>query len=306
MALPRLDRHSGVPYTPTMTSPAGAVAPVRRGEHACCRFAEAADRDRVALAFIGDGLQRGDKVIYLSERDIGELLTRLEQLDTRFESAIASGQFEARSARDAYLADGRFDPSRMLAMLRDEYQCAVAEGYAGLSVTGEMPAAVCHADGGDQLPTYEAWIDDDHRKRLRLDSRSYSILCQYDQGRFGPGVVEGVLEAHPVDASPELAAIGRDGKLAAARDRRRNALRLSGQLDFACAQSVSDVLEAHFDDPLLLDLADLSYVDVAGMRALRGRRRQQLKIAPASDAVRRLLAMLAWDTDPAVELLEAE
>jgi hypothetical protein len=40
------------------------------------------------------------------------------------------------------------------------------------------------------------------------------------------------------------------------------------------------------------------------MRALRGRKRQQVTITPASDAVRRLLALLAWDTDPAIELVE--
>jgi STAS domain-containing protein len=67
---------------------------------------------------------------------------------------------------------------------------------------------------------------------------------------------------------------------------------------------VSEVLDAHFHGPLRLDLANLSYVDVAGMRALRGRRGQRLTISPASDAVRRLLALLAWDTDPDVELLE--
>jgi hypothetical protein len=50
--------------------------------------------------------------------------------------------------------------------------------------------------------------------------------------------------------------------------------------------------------------ADLAYVDVAGMRALRGRKGQRLTIIPASDAVRRLLALLAWDTDPAIELVE--
>jgi len=54
-----------------------------------------------------------------------------------------------------------------------------------------------------------------------------------------------------------------------------------------------------------LDLADLSYVDVAGMRALRGRKGQHLIITPASNAVRRLVALMAWDTDPDVELLEA-
>jgi anti-anti-sigma regulatory factor len=69
---------------------------------------------------------------------------------------------------------------------------------------------------------------------------------------------------------------------------------------------LSEVLHEHFVGPLRLDLADLSYVDVAGMRALRGRKGQRLIISPVSDAVRRLLPLLAWDTDPDVELLETD
>ena len=211
---------------------------------------------------------------------------------------MARGQFEVRHARDAYIPDGCFEADRMLALLREEHDRARAEGYIGLSVTGEMPAAVCESPGGEQLGAYEARIASD------VDAPSYSVLCQYGHGGVGPAELSTVIEAHEVEASPELAAIGRDGDLAAARDRGRDALRLAGELDFGCAQTVSEVLDAHFHGPLRLDLADLSYVDVAGMRALRGRKGQRLTISPASDAVRRLLALLAWDTDPEIELVE--
>jgi ABC-type transporter Mla MlaB component len=272
---------------------------VRPGEHACCHFAHADDRKRLAVAFVHDGLVRGDKVVYLADADdVAPAVARLARLDAGFEPAMARGQLEVLSAGDAYIPDGRFEPDRMLARVREEHARALHEGYLGLSVTGEMPTAVTEVPGGEQLGAYEEQL------ARGLDA-SCSILCQYDHGSFGPGVLSSVVDAHEIDASPELAAIGRDGELAAARDRRRDALRLSGELDFGCAQTLSDVLDAHFHGPLRLDLADLSYVDVAGMRALRGRRGQPLTIAPASNAVRRLLALLAWDTDPGIELVEA-
>jgi ABC-type transporter Mla MlaB component len=252
----------------------------------------------LAVAFVRDRLRRGDKVVYFFDGDAADLVARLERLDAGVEPAMARGQFEVRRARDVYVPDGRFEVDRMLALLREEHDRARAEGYCGLSVTGEMPHAICELPGGQQLSAYEARIGSE------VGAPSYSVLCQYDHGRFGPGVLSDVVEAHEVDASPELAAIGRDGELAAARDRGRDALRLAGELDFGCAQTVSEVLDAHFDGPLRLDLADLSFVDVAGMRALRGRKGQRLTIGPVSDGVRRLLALLAWDTDPDIELLE--
>jgi len=272
---------------------------VRPGEHACCHFAEADDRERLAVAFVRERLRRGDKVVYFFDGDdAAALVSRLERLDPGVEQAVARGQFEVRRARDFYIPDGCFEADRMLALLREEYDRAQVEGYRGLSVTGEMPYAVCGVPGGEQLGAYEARIGGD------TNAPSYSVLCQYDHRRFGDGVLSDVVESHAVDASPELAAIGRDGELAAARDRDRNALRLAGELDFGCAQTVSEVLDASFQGPLRLDLADLSYVDVAGMRALRGDTGHRLTIDPASDAVRRLVALLAWDTDPAIELVE--
>jgi hypothetical protein len=47
-----------------------------------------------------------------------------------------------------------------------------------------------------------------------------------------------------------------------------------------CAHTVAAVLGEHFHGPLRLDLADLSHVDVAGMRALRGSAGQRLVISP--------------------------
>jgi ABC-type transporter Mla MlaB component len=270
---------------------------VRPGEHACCHFAHADDRERLVIAFVRDRLRRGDKVICLFDGDGASLVSRL-RLDAGVEAAMERGQLEVRPSRDAYIPDGRFEADRMLVLLREEHDRARAEGYGGLSVTGEIPVAICDLPGGEQLGAYEA------RLASNIDALSYSALCQYDHRRFGHGVMAEVIDAHEVEVSPDLAAIGRDGELAAARDRARDSLRLAGELDFGSAHTVSEVLDAQSHGPRRLDLADLSYVDVAGMRALRGRQGQRVTINPPSDAVRRLVALLAWDTDPDIDLLE--
>jgi anti-anti-sigma regulatory factor len=109
-----------------------------------------------------------------------------------------------------------------------------------------------------------------------------------------------------VDIGPELASLSRAGNLAAARTGARDgdgeALRLAGELDYAAAGPLAAVLAAHFHGQLVVDLGDLEFVDVAGMRALRGRMGQPLRITAASATVKRLLALLAWDTDPLVEI----
>src|ERR1700750_2615372 len=88
--------------------------PIRPGEHACCRFARREDRERLTIAFIRAGLTRGQKVVYLRDRDLSDgFLDRVRAADERVDAALASGQLEVRPARDAYLAHGRFAADEM-------------------------------------------------------------------------------------------------------------------------------------------------------------------------------------------------
>jgi ABC-type transporter Mla MlaB component len=270
--------------------------PVRPGEHACCRFARPEDRERLTIAFVRAGLARGHKVIYLHDgKDQHRFVERLLAADERVAPALASGQLELRAPRPAYLPDGALEPERMDSKLRAEHSRAHAQGFAGISITGDV-AVVYGEPGAEALSHYEEEFDGEPFDASRL------LLCHYPHDRLPGAELSELVAQHDVDASPELAPIGREGPLSAARVRASQTLRLAGELDFDGAPAVGEVLAAHFHGPLRLDLADLSFVDVAGMRALRGRTGQPLAIADASEAVRRLAELLAWDTDPDVQL----
>jgi MEDS: MEthanogen/methylotroph, DcmR Sensory domain len=66
------------------------------------------------------------------------------------------GQLEVRDAHGTYLPDGTFDPDRMLGLVRAEHERVLADGYPGLSITGEMPVALCEAPAAGQLAVYES------------------------------------------------------------------------------------------------------------------------------------------------------
>lgn len=280
--------------------PADSCAAVRPGEHACCRFAHAGDRRRIAAAFVSEALTRGHKIVYLCDRDPGTLVAELAADDDRVDTAIGSGQLDVRPARDTYAPQGRFDVERMLLTARDERDRAIAEGYPALSFTGDMGWADASLPGFERLAEYE-------RSLAELMERGGLVaLCQYDAGGpLGPATLSNVAAAHEVDLSPELAALSRTGTLWGARIDAGRVLRLTGDLDFECADALAAVLDAHFHGPLFLDLADLDFVDVTGMRALRGHKGQRLTISGASAPVHRMVQMLAWDTDPDVEVLAA-
>lgn len=276
---------------------------VRPGEHACSRLARADDQRMFARAFVRGGLANGHKVVYLSDRDRDRVIADLTgqgdevQQDGVIEAALASDQLDIRGASDTYMPDGTFDVEHMLRTARNEHDRALSEGYPALSLTGEMAWALCGAPGTELITEYERRLDETAQEATLV------ILCQYDQGGFARGPLGDIAAAHSVDVSPELAPIARTGYLLAARTGGAGAtLRLAGELDFACADVIAGVLDAHFHGPLRVDLTDLRYADVTGLRTLRGRKEQTLTIAGASEAVMRLVALLAWDTDSRVEL----
>jgi hypothetical protein len=277
--------------------PDPAVA-IRPGEHACCRFVHAQDRLQVASAFVRGALRRGHKVLYLCDSDEIEAPAELlASASDEVRAAIERGQVEVRPSRSAYTPDGSFDAERMLRTIREERDRALAEGYPALSMTGEMAWAQPHVPGYDHLAEFES------RFAEVMGEGECLALCQYPHGDFDPGTLSHVAAVHPVDIAPELAGLVRTGMLAGARTENGQTLRLAGELDYACADAVVSVLDGHFHGPLRLDLADISFVDVAGMRAIRGRTGQPLTIAGASAPVRRMVGLLAWDTDAGVEVL---
>jgi len=72
---------------------------------------------------------------------------------------VASGQFELRRARDVYFPDGRFDADRTLAALHAEHERACADGYTGLSMTGEVPDEKNLSNPQDQANKEDAALD---------------------------------------------------------------------------------------------------------------------------------------------------
>jgi ABC-type transporter Mla MlaB component len=273
--------------------------PIRPGEHACCRFARPEDHERLTIAFVRAGLKRRYKVIYMHAPDDSDaIIERLTAADPHVMPALDSGQLELEPARDQYLPDGVFKPKRMVATLRSKHRLALAQGFAGVAITGDV-SVVSGEPGADALARYEEEFDGQPFDASRV------LLCHYPHGRPLPQEQDELACHHEIDASPELAPIGREGLVSAVRVRSSQALRLAGELNFDGAPAVSEVLAAHFHGPLRLDLADLTYVDVAGMRALRGRTGQSVSIDGASEPVRRLAELLAWDTDPDVEIAAA-
>jgi hypothetical protein len=107
------------------------------------------------------------------------------------ESLLAKGQLVILTAKEAYLKDAQFDPDKMITLLREETEKALAEGYPALGVTGEMTWALAGEPGSERLVEYESLLNHYFPK-----SECYAV-CQYDRRRFDAEMLLDILHTHP-------------------------------------------------------------------------------------------------------------
>jgi hypothetical protein len=167
-----------------------SVDDLRGGEHICLFYENEEEHRDVLSSFIREGLEKGDKVVYLF--DVHDPVTVLDYLSKDSRATIREGRNLAFSEADeVYLTQGIFDPDAMLELIDIEVQRALSEGYRALRITGEMTWSLKGAPGSERLIEYEADINNVFK------GKDCIALCQYDKGRFGPDILNKALRTHP-------------------------------------------------------------------------------------------------------------
>ncbi len=93
----------------------------------------------------------------------------------------------------AYLVDGVFSASRMLAFMTDQVRECQARGYSRGLISGEMTWYLSGAEGVEEMFRYEAALND-----LLVDNPGITIVCSYSIPRFDAHVALEALLSHPV------------------------------------------------------------------------------------------------------------
>jgi hypothetical protein len=162
------------------------------GDHYCGIYRTDAEHRAIVTAFIRQGVERHEKMLYVVNiHTAAGLKALLASAGVDVDALLANGQLVILTAKDAYLKEGEFDPDKMIELLTKETEAALAEGYAALRVTGEMTWALAGEPGSERLVEYESKLN-----RFFPSSKCYAI-CQYDRRRFDSEVLLDVLHTHP-------------------------------------------------------------------------------------------------------------
>ena len=193
------------------------------------------------------GLELGEKILYIEPPDEPaerSLVNVLAEQQVVVDGAAARGQLQIlRAHEDIYSADG----------LTDAVDHALAQGYRGVRLSAEAPTA-------REVLSGTAHQDLEWATNLLCRTRPVSVLCQYSAEMAR-------------EALPEVSAMHGDGvrETLLHTAPRPGGIAIRGEVDVSNHDVLRCVVQAATlgaADSFVVDLSQLEFLDVSGVRAL--------------------------------------
>src|SRR5437879_5336195 len=148
------------------------------GDHVCWVVDGDETKRGAVVAFLRDGLERGEQLLYVAPRPLDDLL---ELGDVS--GLLAEGRLRVGSLTDLF-AGGHVDPVTQVDRLRQLTHDALVEGYAGLRLATDGTPLVTDDAQRRAFMTYEVLAD------RYIAGAPLSALCAYDDRVLGLGASE--------------------------------------------------------------------------------------------------------------------
>jgi len=265
-----------------MTSAATPTTP--SSSHVLHTFRQELHRQARVVSWVREGLRRGEKILYSTLPD--------DTLVPALRTGARDAAVALRQGQLAFIPDTDFFPGGRQAEL---VQQALDEGYTAVRLSARADAALSRASLEDYLAT-----------DLMMDQLCASLpvaaLCQIDATAVSTRILMSVIGGHAGEVE------NADMRL----HRREGQGVLSGEVDFSSAEVLTEALRClcrvEPADPTVIDLGQLTFLDVSGCRALVAgtdelrRDGGNVTLRHASREVRRVMGLLGMDRLPGIEL----
>ncbi len=229
---------------------------LRSGDHVFWTFADASEFSAAVLPYLDEGRRLGEQLLLIGASRAA-LLDAVASLPQRDEM-LASGQLEVRSTPEIVDPARGLEPVEQVASFRNEVEGALGRGRTGLRMAADVSAlARCGPEDRRQLHVYERLAD------AMTGTVALTAMCLFDAA-LDDDVLGPIAVLHPEQRHGQREPLG-------CISGRGPWLCLRGEVDASLTDAVLRVLvDVARDAPgeVVLDLAELELLDVAGARTL--------------------------------------
>lgn len=165
---------------------------LQQGAHFCPIHESTAEQTLSGVIFTRIGLERGERCVYIAEdTSYDELVSAFAAEGVDLVAQQKKGALIIFPGRETYLRSGQFDAQEMIDFISQSEQEALAAGYSGLRMQGEMTWALGDALPAHRLVEYEAALNQ------YLKSSHSVVACNYLRNRIDASSIQDVLASHP-------------------------------------------------------------------------------------------------------------
>ncbi|MFW6229596.1 MAG: MEDS domain-containing protein, partial [Halanaerobium sp.] len=131
---------------------------MKTGDHIVLLYEKSAEIIPASVSFIKTSLDRNEKCLYI-KGDMNEevLLSKLRKEISNLDEYIENGQLQFLDKKVVYALSKHFKAKQMIKKLKEESMNALEDGYAGLSITGELSWVLNIEGGKKEIIDYE-WM----------------------------------------------------------------------------------------------------------------------------------------------------
>jgi MEDS: MEthanogen/methylotroph, DcmR Sensory domain/HD domain len=165
---------------------------VNSGDHLVVLYRNEEEVVSTIVPYISESLLRGERCIYITGDANIELVTDRLAKVFDLEKALNDSQLVMLNNDEAYSKSGTFNPDKMIELLISETEKAIAEGFTGLSLTGEISWVLKYEDGFDRIIEYEWKLNE-----YLFDKYPISALCRYNMKKFSNEMIINIIQLHP-------------------------------------------------------------------------------------------------------------
>ncbi|MGI5239267.1 MEDS domain-containing protein [Dactylosporangium sp. CA-139066] len=245
-----------------MAEPVG-VERLPAGGHACLTFSDPDERLDLLAAFVGDGLERGQRVVcYTDAMTPVAFIDELDHRSVKATVAATAGQLLVADCSTLWSGAGAGTALQMLTAITAEIDAAGAAGYRGLRVSTDMAWATRPHAAAQELLRFE------EQATGWLRGGTVTTMCQYDRGTFDPVTLAFAAQVHPHTVAAQV--YHDDPLLRICRQYRPAGVRIAGELDFrhlgVLEQALAEALRLDADPQV--NLRRVRYLDAACAAAI--------------------------------------
>jgi hypothetical protein len=181
-----------------MADPRHPATDLRVHDHACWFYDSVEQQIATAIAFIHEGLTRGERCIYIGVHHTpDEFRALMESAGVDAAAHASRGALQLLTKEETYLKGGPFSIERMAAQIDAAIEQARADGFSTLRTCADMSWALDGTVSADDIRHYEMVCDQ------RSCSSRLVAICLYDRRIISPELFQCTLTTHPLVGTSE-------------------------------------------------------------------------------------------------------